>query len=937
MESEEFGPLTGATEASQVSDEAQALREKVEELQKRESELLRERSNTESEFSQKRAVFMEMYRQKEVEQGSKDQTLTDALEENKKLTAELTLLKVELDDLKTATAISECTKQDEIEFVRRKCQEEIASLQHIMREAISQSQRDSANKLAGEQERWQEELNEAKHKLTEEREGVLSTLQKTLQKKIAGGPLGLGGSGQENLEDSMKKAQEDADLLKSVVMPLEEEINQLKSKLRDSKDSVEQLDTKLRTYTGTEVDRLSTASETVDIDEKVRELKTNLETEKASRTDLEMYVAVLNTQKTVLQEDSDKLNNQLKDVCQLLEIERRDHSCLKQTWQMANDQFLESQRMMMMEVRNMESLMTADQHKLLSDLKQETAAREAQEKKLEEEISQRRAAEAGDDSLIDTSRATVGSKTSLLSNLSEDLLQFDDSIHNERGSPMPRSSSSGLISTSQLDMDSNHGDTRSLSDVDGALLRLSPDRLSHSLTSEQQRSLTDPTPEREASRQLLATATSPTPRGIPASGRRNVSDKEWKALSEELKASREKLGRPCDMCCDYETRLATAQAEVRRAEGQMRMLERQLEGQRQAATNAGTYTQSLEQNLEKTAAEAEQEISTLNRKVEEADKYVKSLVQQFIQIQSELQEQLQTLTTGRQHIQHELTKLQEENDALMGKYSAHSQQMQEESINMPTGVDELHLLLLQYREEVITAKVAREHMEDTLKSEKMFLKDQVLAEQQERARIEETLNNDISNLQEQLAVLSSARSEMERQSQLRIEAEKKFTETDTNLKAVQAKSKQLINALQGQLEEMANARTQLEEQVAMLKTKVGCLQIDLDNSEAVQRDFVKLSQSLQIQLEKIRSAEHEVRWQHEEDIDDCTSCRRNFSVTKKKHHCRHCGRVFCVDCLNKTVNSGPKLRPAKVCDVCHTILVQDATPYFSSEPPTTPD
>ena len=43
----------------------------------------------------------------------------------------------------------------------------------------------------------------------------------------------------------------------------------------------------------------------------MKELNASLETEKASRTDLEMYVAVLNTQKNVLTEDADKLRLQL--------------------------------------------------------------------------------------------------------------------------------------------------------------------------------------------------------------------------------------------------------------------------------------------------------------------------------------------------------------------------------------------------------------------------------------------------------------------------------------------------------------------------------------------------------------------------------------------------------------------------------------------------
>ena len=50
-------------------------------------------------------------------------------------------------------------------------------------------------------------------------------------------------------------------------------------------------------------------------------------------------------------------------VCSLLEQEKREHDDLKRTWQMANDQFLESQRLMMMDMRRMESLLTAEQQR----------------------------------------------------------------------------------------------------------------------------------------------------------------------------------------------------------------------------------------------------------------------------------------------------------------------------------------------------------------------------------------------------------------------------------------------------------------------------------------------------------------------------------------------------------------------------------------------
>ena len=38
----------------------------------------------------------------------------------------------------------------------------------------------------------------------------------------------------------------------------------------------------------------------------------------------------------------------------------------------------------------------------------------------------------------------------------------------------------------------------------------------------------------------------------------------------------------------------------------------------------------------------------------------------------------------------------------------------------------------------------------------------------------------------------------------------------------------------------------------------------------------------QVQLEKIRQSEKELRWQYEEDVDQCAECRQTFTVTKRK-------------------------------------------------------
>ena len=69
------------------------------------------------------------------------------------------------------------------------------------------------------------------------------------------------------------------------------------------------------------------------------------------------------------------------------------------------------------------------------------------------------------------------------------------------------------------------------------------------------------------------------------------------------------------------------------------------------------------------------------------------------------------------------------------------------------GRQEIQLLVLRYREDLITAKVGQEHQEELLKSEIMFLRDQIVAEQQERNTVEDSLTQEINNLQQELSQL----------------------------------------------------------------------------------------------------------------------------------------------------------------------------------------
>ena len=173
--------------------------------------------------------------------------------------------------------------------------------------------------------------------------------------------------------------------------------------------------------------------------------------------------------------------------------------------------------------------------------------------------------------------------------------------------------------------------------------------------------------------------------------------------------------------------------------------------------------------------------------------------------------------------------------------------MQNEIIDLPEQMEDIHLLLLRYREELITSKLAKERLEEKLKSEASFLKAQVAGEQQAKEDIEDQLTTEIEQFKEKIYLLESCKSELEAQ-------QKRGKEYEEN----QLRHQETNANLQSQMNTHLVDKRDLDNKVAEMNAKIKNLQQELDDSVAVQTDFVRLSQSLQIELEKIRQGENEV-------------------------------------------------------------------------------
>ncbi|KAL3043243.1 hypothetical protein OYC64_021045 [Pagothenia borchgrevinki] len=818
------------------SQHDEVLQQRVEALEQERAEFIKLKQQLEAEFNQKRAKFKELYMTKEVELKKQTLVLDGAQVEISSLQAQLEEARSDMENIRTVATVSENTKQEAIDQVRSQWQEEVASLQAIMKDTVSEYEVQFHHRLEQERSQWNQyrelmerELGELRRRLTE-------------------------GQEEENLEDEMKKAQEDAEKLRSVVMPLEKEIATLKSSAEERAKELE-------------------AS-------KVKELNHVLEAEKSCRTDLEMYVAVLNTQKSVLQEDAEKLRKELHEVCHKLELERQQHNQLKHTWQRANDQFLESQRLLMRDMQRIENVLSSEQLRQVEEMRKKD--QEEDEKERLSQVNDLQEEDFGDNtepledlllglSVGEPNLSTHGSLHSLdtdvvagvlLDPYKENLrrVQSTDSLgsslsvqqglggHNHKAksaSNLDESDFGPLVGADCGATDSSFGDTLSISSM-----KLTASHFL--LTKDQEKAIKAMTPEQEETASLLSSIShAPDNAYLPPGGYRLVSDSEWNLLQQEVKNAGRQLGRRCDMCSNYEKQLQAIQGQEADTRDQVKKLQVMLRQANDHLERTMTEKQTLEDSVKVGNEETAAKVSALVQRVQDSETLLCALQQAFSDAKRNTQQQMAVLVKSREQVADELSRLQRDNENLQGKHRLHEELQQQEDFQMPNTVQELHGLVVRFREDVVALRTSADHMEEKLKAEILFLKEQNQAEQCLKENLEETLQTEIEGCKEEIASFSSLKTEMER-----IKAEKEKFERSLSEKTETLENLQGLRiSLERQLRELSTTKSALQAQAMDEKDKAQRLQTELDVSEQVQKDFVKLSQTLQVQLERIRQAD----------------------------------------------------------------------------------
>ena len=333
------------------------------------------------------------------------------------LKAENARLQRELDDALSVAAVAECVKESMIELERQKnsVDEELATMRQLLNEAHDEAssartsyehQLAKAKAVVGQLEGENHELR-VRAKLGHgggaagvseasviDKETILGGAAvitdgaKSFARRMKSNLLPLGSSAQQqqqssqpsektpspvapstqqagaNLEDGMRRAYEDTEVLKAIVVPLEEQIGALKSKLRETDALLRQHEEKQSDII-LGVDGLAKWLEGQSLEEamaKVVERSASPDLEQGKvRAQENLYLGLMSARYSMLNRELASLRREHEEVVQLLERERSATKQLRQDAVFSNSELVKSQREHLAEVTRLQAVLTEEQ------------------------------------------------------------------------------------------------------------------------------------------------------------------------------------------------------------------------------------------------------------------------------------------------------------------------------------------------------------------------------------------------------------------------------------------------------------------------------------------------------------------------------------------------------------------------------------------------
>ncbi|XP_059372128.1 RUN and FYVE domain-containing protein 1-like [Carassius carassius] len=237
---------------------------------------------------------------------------------------------------------------------------------------------------------------------------------------------------------------------------------------------------------------------------------------------------------------------------------------------------------------------------------------------------------------------------------------------------------------------------------------------------------------------------------------------------------------------------------------------------------------------------------------------------------------------------------------------------------------------------------------------------QMFNKAQKSDRVAQKKVEDMQELEEKMIQMEAAMKELEQRLQ---NSENVCKNTDESQNELRSEMKGRVNTLQKRLADLDTLRAGLESELSTEKEQRQKLQRELqreqDNSTELRTQLQQL-QGLQTELLDLRQEKKQLQqlceeqeqalremglhlsqsklkmedfkevnkalkshaWLKDDDTTQCKQCQKEFSISRRKHHCRNCGDIYCNICSSNELALPSYPRPVRVCDVCHSLLLQ---------------
>lgn len=182
------------------------------------------------------------------------------------------------------------------------------------------------------------------------------------------------------------------------------------------------------------------------------------------------------------------------------------------------------------------------------------------------------------------------------------------------------------------------------------------------------------------------------------------------------------------------------------------------------------------------------------------------------------------------------------------------------------------------------------------------------------------------------------------------EAEKSLIEAKTEngaLKVQVNESDKKQFELESDLKIEREWRERLQESIVQDREKISNLKQDNDFLKHVSSDYDNLRQDNERLREQVKEGEKTMEelgqqlswsklqvnamkdeassvgstWQNDSEAANCKICDKEFSLGRRRHHCRNCGGIFCDKCSDNKMALASSAKPLRVCDNCYMLLL----------------